>query len=76
MSTTAPRQGEDPGLPGGRQDGHRNRVDPDCGCYRGYTASFIGFAPADHPRLVVSVVLQNPKHGHFGGPSPRPSSRP
>jgi cell division protein FtsI (penicillin-binding protein 3) len=47
--------------------GTANRVDPDCGCYRGYTASFIGFAPADHPRLVVSVVLQNPRHGHFGG---------
>ncbi len=47
--------------------GTANRVDPDCGCYRGYTASFIGFAPADSPRLVVSVVLQNPRHGHFGG---------
>ncbi len=47
--------------------GTANRVDPECGCYRGYTASFIGFAPADHPRLVVSVVLQNPRHGHFGG---------
>jgi cell division protein FtsI (penicillin-binding protein 3) len=47
--------------------GTANRVDPGCGCYRGYTASFIGFAPADHPRLVVSVVLQNPRRGHFGG---------
>jgi cell division protein FtsI (penicillin-binding protein 3) len=47
--------------------GTANRVDPACGCYRGYTASFIGFAPADNPRLVVSVVLQNPRNGHFGG---------
>jgi len=47
--------------------GTANRIDPACGCYRGYTASFIGFAPADHPQLVVSVVLQNPRHGHFGG---------
>jgi len=47
--------------------GTANRIDPTCGCYRGYTASFIGFAPADQPRLVVSVVLQNPRHGHFGG---------
>jgi cell division protein FtsI (penicillin-binding protein 3) len=47
--------------------GTANRIDPACGCYRGYTASFIGFAPADHPKLVVSVVLQNPRHGHFGG---------
>jgi cell division protein FtsI (penicillin-binding protein 3) len=47
--------------------GTANRVDPGCSCYRGYTASFIGFAPADHPRLVVSVVLQNPRRGHYGG---------
>ena len=32
-----------------------------------YTASFIGMAPADDPRLVVAVVLDRPKHGHFGG---------
>jgi cell division protein FtsI (penicillin-binding protein 3) len=33
----------------------------------GYTASFVGFAPADAPRLLVEVVLQNPRRGHFGG---------
>ena len=38
-----------------------------CGCYRGYTASFIGFAPADDPALVVAVTLQEPKNGHYGG---------
>jgi cell division protein FtsI (penicillin-binding protein 3) len=43
------------------------RVDPTCGCYRGYTATFVGFAPADNPRLLVEVVLQNPQRGHFGG---------
>lgn len=47
--------------------GTANRVDPTCGCYRGYTASFIGMAPADKPQLVVSVVLQNPKGAHYGG---------
>jgi cell division protein FtsI (penicillin-binding protein 3) len=57
-------------IPGYRvagKTGTANRVDPTCGCYRGYTASFIGFAPADAPKLVISVTLQNPKHGHFGG---------
>ena len=57
-------------IPGYRvagKTGTANRVDPSCDCYRGYTASFIGMAPADAPRLVVSVVLQNPKRGHFGG---------
>jgi cell division protein FtsI (penicillin-binding protein 3) len=47
--------------------GTANRVDPDCHCYRGYTASFIGMAPADRPTLVVAVFLQNPRVGHFGG---------
>ena len=37
------------------------------GGYSGYTASFIGFAPADGPRYVVSVVVQDPKGQHFGG---------
>lgn len=57
-------------IPGYRvagKTGTANRVDPSCGCYRGYTASFIGFAPADAPRLVVAVTLQNPRNGHYGG---------
>ncbi len=37
------------------------------GGYSGYTASFIGFAPADAPRYVVSVVVQGPQGVHFGG---------
>ena len=33
-----------------------------------YTASFIGMAPADDPKLVVAVVLDRPSKGsHFGG---------
>ncbi len=35
--------------------------------YSGYTASFIGFAPADAPKYVVSVVIQDPKGLHWGG---------
>ncbi len=37
------------------------------GGYSGYTASFIGLAPADAPRYVVSVVIQAPQGVHFGG---------
>lgn len=57
-------------IPGYRvagKTGTAERVDSSCGCYRGYTASFIGFAPADHPSLVVSVTLQDPTNGHYGG---------
>ncbi len=33
----------------------------------GYTASFVGMAPANDPKLVVEVVLENPKVGIYGG---------
>jgi cell division protein FtsI/penicillin-binding protein 2 len=33
-----------------------------------YVGSFIGFAPAEDPRLLVSVVVDNPPYGsHYGG---------
>ncbi|MDF3288598.1 peptidoglycan D,D-transpeptidase FtsI family protein [Streptomyces silvisoli] len=48
--------------------GTANRVDPKTGRYHGYTASFMGFAPADQPRVTVSCVIQNPTVGsYFGG---------
>jgi cell division protein FtsI (penicillin-binding protein 3) len=43
------------------------RYDENCGCYSGYTASFIGFAPADAPAFVINVTIQAPKGGHYGG---------
>ena len=47
--------------------GTANRYDPEVGSYNGYTASFIGYAPADDPKFVVAVTLQRPVSGHFGG---------
>lgn len=48
--------------------GTANRVDPETGRYSGYTASFMGFAPADKPRVTVSCTIQNPTRGsYFGG---------
>ena len=47
--------------------GTAQRIDDTCGCYRGYTASFIGFAPADKPAYVISVTIQDPKGFHWGG---------
>ncbi len=57
-------------IPGYRvagKTGTAQRVDPITGKYSGYTASFIGFAPADAPRYVINVTLQRPTNGHFGG---------
>ena len=32
-----------------------------------FTTSFIGFFPADEPELCISVVLDEPRNGHYGG---------
>jgi cell division protein FtsI (penicillin-binding protein 3) len=42
-----------------RPDGH--------GGYSGYTASFVGFVPAQNPQVLVEVVLQDPQRGYYGG---------
>jgi len=47
--------------------GTAERYKAACRCYSGYTASFIGFAPADQPEYVVSVTIQDPKGLHWGG---------
>jgi cell division protein FtsI (penicillin-binding protein 3) len=67
--------GPEAAIPGYRvagKTGTANNVDPKCGCYRGYTISFGGFAPADKPRFVVYVVIHNPKRLIFGGLSAGP----
>lgn len=47
--------------------GTARRIDDSCGCYRGYTSSFIGFAPAEAPKYVASVTIQDPKGVYYGG---------
>ena len=37
-----------------------------------YFSSFIGFFPADHPELCISVMLDEPKHGYYGGQTAAP----
>jgi cell division protein FtsI (penicillin-binding protein 3) len=64
---TAPAA-EIPGYRIAGKTGTANRYDTACGGYCGYTGSFVGFAPADDPQLVVSVVVQDPTVGSpFGG---------
>ena len=57
-------------IPGYRvagKTGTAQRYDAACGGYCGYTASFVGFAPADDPAVVVAVVVQDPVNGYYGG---------
>ena len=56
-----------PGYRVGGKTGTAQRFDPACGCYRGYTMSFIGMAPVDKPGLVVAVTLQAPRSAIGGG---------
>ncbi len=58
---------EVPGYRVAGKTGTAKRPDPVHGGYQGYVPSFIGFAPADDPRVVVEIVLDNPKKGYFGG---------
>ncbi|HSY09862.1 MAG TPA: penicillin-binding transpeptidase domain-containing protein, partial [Candidatus Dormibacteraeota bacterium] len=32
-----------------------------------YAASFLGFFPADDPQLCISIVMDEPKEGYYGG---------
>jgi len=32
-----------------------------------YFASFLGFFPADNPEVCISVMMDEPKHGYYGG---------
>lgn len=40
-----------------------------------FFSSFIGFLPADAPELCISVVLDEPKHGYYGGQAAAPVFR-
>ena len=58
-----------PGYTLAGKTGTAQKVDPDTGTYSEseYVASFIGFAPAEDPQLLVSIVVDNPKGDIYGG---------
>ena len=59
-------------IPGYRVAGKTGTAErADNGGYSGYTASFIGFAPADDPEIVVGRAA-GPEDGHYGGGARRP----
>ena len=59
-------------IPGYRvagKTGTANRYVASCGGYCGYTASFIGYAPADNPQLVIGVFVEGPQGSNYYGGS-------
>jgi cell division protein FtsI (penicillin-binding protein 3) len=61
---------EEAQIPGYRvagKTGTADYYDSKAGRYSGHTASFIGYAPADDPQIVVAVIIQKPTYPFFGG---------
>jgi cell division protein FtsI (penicillin-binding protein 3) len=55
-----------PGYRVGGKSGTAEAIDPECGCYRGYVASYIGVAPVENPYLLTYVVFDHPVFGWSG----------
>jgi cell division protein FtsI/penicillin-binding protein 2 len=49
--------------------GTANKIDPVTHEYSqsAYVASFVGFAPAQNPKLLISIMVDEPKGGIYGG---------
>lgn len=58
-----------PGYDLAGKTGTAQKIDPNTGEYSksNYVASFIGFAPAKNPKLLVAVMVDEPRGGYYGG---------
>ncbi|HEU4974267.1 MAG TPA: penicillin-binding protein 2 [Baekduia sp.] len=58
-----------PGYTVAGKTGTANKVDPTTGEYSQskYIASFVGFAPADDPKLLISIMVDEPHGDIYGG---------
>ncbi|MDL9937400.1 penicillin-binding protein 2 [Gordonia sp. ABSL1-1] len=61
-------KGAVPGYQVSGKTGTAQQVDPSCGCYSNssYNITFAGIAPADQPRFVVGIMLDNPRRSSDG----------
>ncbi|WP_228460788.1 peptidoglycan D,D-transpeptidase FtsI family protein [Gordonia crocea] len=64
---TGPQAGV-PGYQISGKTGTAQQVDPRCNCYSNsrYNITFAGIAPADNPRYVIGLVLDNPRRSSDG----------
>lgn len=51
----------------GGKTGTSENFDVELGAYSGFTSSFVGMAPAEDPRVLTYVVVEDPRNGHTGG---------
>jgi len=58
-----------PGYEVGGKTGTAQKLDPETGRYskRDYASIFVGFAPVEAPRVVIAVVVHNPRGATYGG---------
>lgn len=69
MESVISQMGKDRSIPGYRtagKSGTAQRFDAKTKRYSGYTASFVGVAPAEDPQILVYVVLDKPTNGNLG----------
>ncbi|WP_456844401.1 peptidoglycan D,D-transpeptidase FtsI family protein [Cellulomonas sp. P5_C6] len=59
--------GSSAAIPGYQVAGKTGTAQNWVGGVQGITASFIGVAPADNPRIAVAVILHNPRSSIYGG---------
>jgi cell division protein FtsI (penicillin-binding protein 3) len=59
--------GSSAAIPGYQVAGKTGTAQNWVGGVQGITASFIGVAPADNPRIAVAVILHNPRSSVYGG---------
>ncbi len=61
-------KGAIPGYQVSAKTGTAQQVNPNCGCYSNssYNITFAGITPADHPKFVVGIMLDNPSRSTDG----------
>ena len=62
------------GYTAGGKTGTAQKIDPRTRAYSktDYVATFVGFAPLNHPAIVVAVIMDSPRGAHTGGAASGP----
>lgn len=55
------------GFRSGAKTGTAERIDPTCGCYRGFVVSLVGVAPIEDPQILTYIVIDRPGKGFQSG---------